>query len=89
MTDDPEFRAMINEGSKLPPGPERELLTKEAAQYWIGQAWYIHFKARQMMAAHWPWVMNYHGEYEAGDFDKYPYLCRVWIDQDLKTEMGY
>ena len=38
----------------------------------------------------WPWLRNYSGEYaiddDSGFFAVLPY---IWLDQDLKTEMGY
>ena len=39
--------------------------------------------------ANWPWVKGYNGELKLGiaDFNyPFPYL---WIDQDLKKQMGY
>jgi peptide/nickel transport system substrate-binding protein len=37
----------------------------------------------------WPWVKNYFGEIEVGFVTYTPMLSRLWIDQTLKSEMGY
>ncbi len=38
----------------------------------------------------WPWLKNYYGERNVGDWgNPMPILAHVWIDQDLKAEMGY
>ena len=38
----------------------------------------------------WPWLRNYNGEYalddDSGFFAMLPY---IWIDEDLKKEMGF
>ena len=37
----------------------------------------------------WPWVKNYYGEIEGAFINYQPMINRIWIDQDLKAEMGY
>jgi len=38
----------------------------------------------------WPWLKNYYGERNVGDWgNPMPILAHVWIDQDMKAEMGY
>jgi len=37
----------------------------------------------------WPWVKNYYGELEEGGGHISPPWDLMWIDQDLKAEMGY
>jgi len=46
--------------------------------------------APYLWAVWWPWANNYYGEYAAGH-DRYtsPLYARVWIDQQLKNEMGH
>ena len=36
-----------------------------------------------------PWVKGYNGEYSLGEIQYHPVLARLWIDQDLKREMGF
>ena len=37
----------------------------------------------------WPWVKNYTGEETLGYYNSPNYVPFIWIDQDLKKEMGY
>ena len=38
----------------------------------------------------WPWIKNYAGEFNVADANEpVPLFARMWIDQDLKEEMGY
>ena len=39
--------------------------------------------------ANQPWVEGYTGEFTMGDMLHHPILARLWIDQDLKREMGF
>ena len=36
-----------------------------------------------------PWVVGFNGETELGSMDRQLMAARLWIDQDLKREMGY
>ena len=36
-----------------------------------------------------PWVKGYNGEYSLGEIQYHTVLARLWIDQDLKREMGF
>jgi peptide/nickel transport system substrate-binding protein len=37
----------------------------------------------------WPWIKNYYGEISAGFMQFNPMLKLLWIDQALKTKMGF
>jgi peptide/nickel transport system substrate-binding protein len=38
----------------------------------------------------WPWLQNYYGEFNVADANQpVPLLARMWIDQDMKTQMGF
>jgi hypothetical protein len=37
----------------------------------------------------WPWLKNYTGEESVGYYNAPNYVPFVWIDEDLKTSMGY
>jgi len=37
----------------------------------------------------WPWLRNYYGETNVQDIGLQALMAYVWIDEDLKTEMGY
>ncbi len=36
-----------------------------------------------------PWVGGFNGEYAMGDMNHHTIIARLWIDQDLKREMGF
>ena len=36
-----------------------------------------------------PWVKGFNGEFSLGDMQYQTILARLWIDQDLKQEMGF
>ena len=50
---------------------------------------YIYFGNPYILSCYWPWVENYYQEFECGCADPVPILARIWIDQDLKKELGY
>jgi len=37
----------------------------------------------------WPWVKNHYGEFSLADGSFNELVPYMWIDQDLKAEMGY
>ena len=37
----------------------------------------------------WPWLKNYYGEIEVNYFSTGPLAARIWIDEDLKAELGF
>ena len=39
--------------------------------------------------AHQPWVLGFNGEWEISWMDQQSILARLWIDSELKAEMGY
>jgi len=41
------------------------------------------------MTLWWPWLKNFYGESDAGSFQSGSIIARMWIDQDMKAEMGY
>jgi peptide/nickel transport system substrate-binding protein len=37
----------------------------------------------------WPWVQNYHGEWALGCDDEWLILDYMWLDEEMKKDMGY
>jgi len=68
---------------------KRGRLTKEMALYTIEQVYGILFPAGKYYRAWWPWVQNYHGEYSVGYINQYNFPKYIWLDPELKKEMGY
>jgi peptide/nickel transport system substrate-binding protein len=38
---------------------------------------------------YWPWLKNYYGEVESAYHSQIPMVSELWIDQNLKTSLGY
>ena len=41
------------------------------------------------MLCYWPWIKNYYNELEAAQYDTIHPLACAWIDQSVKTKLGY
>jgi len=66
---------------------QKGAVAKEICEYVLPQAIAIGLPFPDAYRVWWPWVKNYHGEYGVGYMDLYNFASRVWIDQDLKTEL--
>ena len=38
---------------------------------------------------YWPWLKNYYGEVDAAYHSQIPMIRELWIDQALKSSLGY
>jgi len=68
---------------------ERNRLCKELAVYITNECPYIPIMAEPAAHYWWPWLKNYYGEIQIVDASPLPILAYIWIDQDVKAEMGY
>ena len=68
---------------------EANALKREMIIYHTEASPYISLPARYQNCYAWPWVKNYYGEIETSFFHYIPMIKTLWIDQDLKAEMGY
>ena len=57
--------------------------------YIIDQQWQIALPGTYAYTFWWPWLKDYHGVSLVGFINVHTYLAYVWMDQDLKEEMGY
>ena len=87
---DPHMDAMIDAATAATTLEDIIRLTKEANLYAVGQHWHIdgpgpvpQFNVAQ------PWVKGYNGEMSIGVPGFTTLLTRLWIDQDLKRELGF
>ena len=60
-------------------------LTREVLE----QAPYVWLPIPYVHTAWWPWVKNYGGELRAGAVRPWPIYARLWIDEELKEQMGF
>jgi len=89
MLDDAVFMAMFDDMTATVDVSKRDEMIKEINVYLIDQAFRIELPSAIITNFWWPWVKNYYGEYTVGYCRRTPILAQLWIDQDLKKEMGY
>jgi len=91
IIDDPYFldvQAVI--GSSLIKDPDYYFATlKAAGVYELSLAWAIFTPAPYQYNFWWPWLNNYMGISSAGWANTWDMTKWYWVDQDLKTSMGY
>jgi peptide/nickel transport system substrate-binding protein len=57
--------------------------------YILDQAPAISLPVPYYYTAWWPWVKNYQGEVRVGAQRSAPIMARIWMDEELKKNMGY
>ena len=86
---DPIYDTMVADVQAATTTEERQRLTKLVDMYIIEKHWYIWGSRIPLMNVLQPWVVGFNGETELGNMDHKAVAARLWIDQDLKQEMGY
>jgi len=86
---DPWLIELIDKARQSFDENEANAMWKEAAQYILRYLPAIGLPTSASDLYWWPWVKNYYGEFETGQYCQYPLSSTIWIDQDLKKEMGY
>jgi peptide/nickel transport system substrate-binding protein len=56
---------------------------------YLDNATRIQLPSPKAMVAMWGWAQNYYGEVEAGFWNTLPAITRIWIDQDMKKQLGH
>ncbi|GAI33783.1 unnamed protein product, partial [marine sediment metagenome] len=86
----PEVDVLIDKMMAEIDVDERMRWGKEAYPIMMREAPYIPIRPGTEGHFWWPWLKNYYGERNVGDFtNPWPILAHIWIDQDLKAEMGF
>jgi peptide/nickel transport system substrate-binding protein len=67
----------------------RQDMVKAMTREILGKAPYIWLPTGYSYTAWWPWVKNYDGELRAAAVKPGPIYARLWIDQDMKKQMGH
>ena len=86
---DPHYDALVDAARGASSVEELKGISREAEMYAISQHWHLigpvppHFNVTQ------PWVVGFDGDSHMGLGNSNAVLARLWIDQDLKREMGY
>ena len=87
---DTVFNDMFDKAQNTPDVASQIAQQKAMAIYTIDQAYSIGLANPFMLNCYWPWIKNYYGEISAGNYsDVMPMLKQIWIDQALKTKLGY
>ena len=83
---DPAYDALADAVLLAPTQEELVRRVGEAAMYLTEKHWHVWLGRAPKFAVAQPWVIGYNGEVaqESGVI-----FARVWIDQDLKREMGF
>jgi len=87
--DDPHVDQPLKELLATTDATERNKLVKELNLYIIDNSYDIVMPTQEVFHYWYPWVKGYHGESSVGWYSALEYLNYIWLDQDLKKEMGY
>ena len=68
---------------------EQAELWKALGIYYLEECPYIPGPNPYVITAYWPWLKNYYGEVECGYWNFVAMTSTLWIDEDLKAELGY
>jgi peptide/nickel transport system substrate-binding protein len=63
-------------------------VNKQVSEYIYEDAWVVNTPVENRTTFWWPWVKNYHGELAVGVLNSWGWNKWIWIDQDLKKQMG-
>jgi len=85
---DPYFDQLLAEAAGTVDPALREPMLEELFVKALDDVPFISFGIPYWYGYWWPWIKNYYGEYSGGTFGDVP-LELMWIDQELKAEMGY
>lgn len=86
---DPEVDRRIDEYHRSRDETERIRMIRELTVDMLDAAPYLWLPTQYVYTAWWPWVKNYGGELRAGAVRPGPIYARIWIDQELKRELGF
>jgi peptide/nickel transport system substrate-binding protein len=89
MYSDPEFDERIRQLHLIRNESKRIEIVRELTVKILDEAPYIWLPIAYVYTAWWPWVKNYGGELRVGAVRPGPIYGRIWIDQDLKKELGF
>ncbi|MCK4960965.1 MAG: hypothetical protein KAS19_00710, partial [Anaerolineales bacterium] len=87
--EDPYLEEQYLKADSTPNSTERHAIWKALNAYYLEQVTHIWFPQPYGLHAWWPWVQNYYGEIDVGHLNPVPIIARLWIDEDLKAELGY
>ena len=87
--DAPELTAAYDAFQAATTQEERVKAFKAFDGYLINQIFQVWGPITPEYQVYQPWVNGFNGEFHIGNVREYDVLVRLWIDQDLKNEMGF
>jgi len=66
-----------------------DAIHRDLMPYLLGKAYAIGLPSGYYYRFWWPWVRNYNGEASVGYYNGINFVQYIWIDQQLKEDMGY
>ena len=84
-----ELDALLDAAGATDSEQERQRLVKEVDMYTMENHWWIWGPKAGKYMSHQPWVVGFNGETWLGFMDRLTILARLWIDSELKAEMGF
>jgi peptide/nickel transport system substrate-binding protein len=89
MWSDPDFDRKLEALFLERDEDERKAMVRSMVAQVVAEAPYIWLPIQYNYSAWWPWVKNYDGELRAGAVRPGPIYARIWIDHELKKELGF
>ena len=89
VVSDPHMDAMIDALKASTNLDEYQRWFREIDMYALEQHWLIWGPVSPMYHVSQPWLKGYNGEATMGNWQMSDLYARVWIDQELKAELGY
>lgn len=86
---DPEFDRKMRDVYSTRDERVREAKVRAMTRDIMAEAPYLWLPTGYGYSAWWPWVKNYGGELRVGAVHPGPIYARIWIDQEMKKEMGF
>ncbi|MBA7706548.1 hypothetical protein ES703_115402 [subsurface metagenome] len=68
---------------------ERVEAVKKLCIYYLNEVSSMAFVNPYLISGYWPWLKNYYGELENGYYNFHQMISRLWLDQNMKAEMGF
>ena len=86
--DDPAYESKMMEVYRERDEEKRKAMLREMTREILDKAPYVGLPTPYIYTAWWPWVKNYNGEMRAGAVRPGPIYARIWVDQEMKKQMG-
>jgi peptide/nickel transport system substrate-binding protein len=89
MYSDPTFDQRIWDLHETRDEQQRIHMIRTLTREILDKAPYIWLPIQYNYTAWWPWVKNYGGELRVGAVRAGPIYTRMWIDQEMKRQLGF